>query len=188
MIVDFNKKLDLMIPDPKCELNYNRDYELLIAVVLSAQCTDKRINIVTNDLFGKYDIYGLAKASKSDIEKIIRSCGSFTKKSGYIIEIAKSLVSKYNGVVSGIYPISLLAFFAFLLTSNPFTSMLPFVGSINPVIILIVVVFPAPFGPKNPGYFSFFYFEVHIIYSSIITVFFSNIFYFNQKSLLLPSL
>ena len=99
MIVDFNKKLDLMIPDPKCELNYNRDYELLIAVVLSAQCTDKRINIVTNDLFGKYDIYGLAKASKSDIEKIIRSCGSFTKKSGYIIEIAKSLVSKYNGVV-----------------------------------------------------------------------------------------
>ncbi len=99
MIADFNKKLDLMIPDPKCELNYNRDYELLIAVVLSAQCTDKRVNIVTSELFSKYDIYGLAKANLKDIENIIRSCGSYTKKAVYINEIAKSLVDKYNGVV-----------------------------------------------------------------------------------------
>lgn len=99
MISDFNKKLDLMFPDAKCELNYNRDYELLIATVLSAQCTDKRVNEVTSVLFSNYDIYGLAKASKKDIEDIIRSCGSFTKKSKYIIEIAKSLVENYNGVV-----------------------------------------------------------------------------------------
>lgn len=99
VIKDFNKKLDLMIKDAKCELNYNRDYELVIATVLSAQCTDKRVNEVTKVLFSNYDIYGLAKADKKDIENIIRSCGSYTKKSGYIIDIAKSLVEKYNGVV-----------------------------------------------------------------------------------------
>lgn len=99
MIVDFNKKLDKMIPDARCELNYNRDYELLIATVLSAQCTDKRVNEVTKILFSNYDVYGLAQADKKDIERIIRSCGSYTKKSSYIIEIAKSLVDNYNGVV-----------------------------------------------------------------------------------------
>lgn len=99
MVVDFNKKLDMMISDAKCELNYNRDYELVIATVLSAQCTDKRVNEVTSVLFGTYDIYGLASADKKDIERIIRSCGSYTKKSGYIIEIAKSLINNYNGVV-----------------------------------------------------------------------------------------
>lgn len=99
MISCLNDKLDLMIPDPKCELNYNRDYELLIATVLSAQCTDKRVNEVTSVLFSNYDIYGLSKAKNKDIEGIIRSCGSYTKKSKYIIEIAKSLVSNYNGVV-----------------------------------------------------------------------------------------
>lgn len=99
MVVDFNKKLDMMISNAKCELNYNRDYELVIATVLSAQCTDKRVNEVTSVLFGTYDIYGLASADKKDIERIIRSCGSYTKKSGYIIEIAKSLINNYNGVV-----------------------------------------------------------------------------------------
>ncbi len=98
-IIDFNKKLDKMIPNAKCELVYHRDYELVIATVLSAQCTDARVNKVTQELFSKYDIYGLSKASKKDIEKIIRSCGSYTKKSGYIMEIAKSLIENYNGVV-----------------------------------------------------------------------------------------
>ena len=88
-----------MIPYARCELDYNKDYELLIATVLSAQCTDKRVNEVTKVLFSLYDIYGLANAEKKDIERIIRSCGSFTKKSGYIIEIAKSLITNYNGVV-----------------------------------------------------------------------------------------
>ena len=99
MISNFNEKLDMMIPDAKCELNYNRDYELLIAVVLSAQCTDKRVNEVTSVLFSNYDIYGLAKAEKNKVENIIRSVGSFTKKSDYIIKIAQSLIDNYNGVV-----------------------------------------------------------------------------------------
>lgn len=96
---DFYKILDYYIPNPKCELDYNKDYELLIATVLSAQCTDKRVNLVTKDLFSKYDIFSLSKANKKDIEKIIKPCGSFVKKSEYIIEIAKSLVLNYQGKV-----------------------------------------------------------------------------------------
>ena len=99
MISNFNDKLDKMFPDAKCELNYNKDYELLIATVLSAQCTDKRVNEVTSVLFKKYDLNKLAEANKKDIEDIIRSCGSFTKKSDYIISIAKSLVKDCNGKV-----------------------------------------------------------------------------------------
>ena len=99
MIDKFNEKLDIMIPDVRCELNYNRDYELLIATVLSAQCTDKRVNEVTNVLFSKYDIYSLSKANKSDIERIIRSVGTSSRKSDFIIKIAQSLVNNYNGVV-----------------------------------------------------------------------------------------
>lgn len=96
---DFYKILDYYIPNPKCELDYNKDYELLIATVLSAQCTDKRVNLVTKNLFSKYDIFSLSKANKKDIEKIIKPCGSFVKKSEYIIEIAKSLVLNYQGKV-----------------------------------------------------------------------------------------
>lgn len=99
MKTDFYKILDYYIPNPKCELDYNKDYELLIATVLSAQCTDKRVNLVTKDLFNKYDIFSLSKANKKNIEKIIKPCGSFVKKSEYIIEIAKSLVLNYQGKV-----------------------------------------------------------------------------------------
>ena len=93
------KNLDLMIKDPKCELKYNKDYELLIATVLSAQCTDKRVNMVTNDLFSKYDIYSLAKANIKDIENIIKPVGTYTRKAKYICDISKSLVKDYNGNV-----------------------------------------------------------------------------------------
>lgn len=98
-ISNFNDKLDMMFPDARCELLYNKDYELLIATVLSAQCTDKRVNEVTKVLFSKYDIFSLAKASLKDIKDIIRSCGSYNKKSMFIKEIAISLVRDYNGVV-----------------------------------------------------------------------------------------
>ena len=91
--------LDRMIPNPKCELNYSKDYELLIATVLSAQCTDARVNIVTKELFKKYDIFSLADANKKDIENIIYSCGNYRKKSIYLINIAKRLVKDYNGKV-----------------------------------------------------------------------------------------
>ena len=91
--------LDKVVPNPKCELLYNKDYELLIATVLSAQSTDKRVNIVTKELFSKYDIFSLANANVGDIEKIIRTVGTFKRKAVYIIEIAKKLVRDYNGIV-----------------------------------------------------------------------------------------
>lgn len=86
--------LDELFPNPRCELNYNKDYELLIAVVLSAQTTDKRVNIVTKDLFTKYDsLEKLANANVKDIENIIKSLGTYYKKSRYILEIARKLVN-----------------------------------------------------------------------------------------------
>lgn len=91
--------LDSLFPNPICELNYNKDYELLIATVLSAQCTDKRVNQVTKILFDKYDINSLAEANLFDIEKIIYSCGNYKKKSLYLINIAKSLLKDFNGNV-----------------------------------------------------------------------------------------
>lgn len=99
MMNNFNDILDKMIPNPRCELNYNKDYELLIAVVLSAQTTDKRVNMVTKDLFNKYDIYTLAQAREKNIIDIIRPVGTFKRKSYYIIEIAKRLVADCNGIV-----------------------------------------------------------------------------------------
>ncbi len=93
------KALDILIPDPKCSLHYTKDYELLIAVMLSAQCTDERVNQVTPVLFSKYDIFTLATADKEAITEIIRPCGNMNKKSGFMIEIAKRLVNEQNGVV-----------------------------------------------------------------------------------------
>lgn len=91
--------LDYYIPNPKCELDYSNPFELLIATILSAQCTDKRVNIVTKELFKKYDINSLANAAKEDVEDIIRSCGSYSKKSDYIITVSKRLLTDYDGIV-----------------------------------------------------------------------------------------
>jgi len=89
------KYLDELIPNPKCELNYEKDYELLIATMLSAQTTDKRVNEVTNTLFKKYDtLKKLSEANIDDIKDIIRSIGTFNKKANNIIEISKSLLEK----------------------------------------------------------------------------------------------
>lgn len=91
--------LNDLFPDAKCELEYTCDYELLLATVLSAQCTDKRVNMVTKELFQKYDIFSLAEADIKDIERIIRPVGTFTRKAYYIKEIAKDLVLNYHGSV-----------------------------------------------------------------------------------------
>lgn len=91
--------LDELFPDARCELNYTKDYELLIATVLSAQCTDKRVNMVTEKLFSKYDIYSLADASLQEIEQIIRPVGTYTRKAFYVKTIAKDLVLNYEGHV-----------------------------------------------------------------------------------------
>jgi len=92
--------LDELFPNPRCELNYNKDYELLIAVMLSAQTTDKKVNMVTLELFNKYDnLYKLKDANIEDIKRIIKPIGTYNKKSQNIKDIAKSLLDNYNGVV-----------------------------------------------------------------------------------------
>ena len=90
--------LDTLIPDPKCALDYEKDYELLIAVMLSAQSTDKRVNIVTKELF-KYSLEELANMDEEDIIKIIKSVGTYHKKAKFIKQIAASLIENYDGVV-----------------------------------------------------------------------------------------
>lgn len=96
---EFFELLDEIVPNPKCTLNYNQDYELLIATVLSAQCTDERVNKVTEVLFSKFNIFDLATSTPQDIIDIIRPCGNMNKKSEYIITIAQKLVNDYQGHV-----------------------------------------------------------------------------------------
>ena len=92
--------LDELFKEPKCELNYNNDYELLIAIVLSAQTTDKRVNSVTSILFDNYDsLDKLMNTDIKDIENILRPLGSFRKKALYVKEIASTLVVDYDGKV-----------------------------------------------------------------------------------------
>lgn len=92
--------LEELFPNAHCELEYNKDYELLIAIVLSAQTTDKRVNKVTKVLFQKYpNLESLSQASISDIENIIREIGTFKKKSVFVKKIATSLLQEKSGIV-----------------------------------------------------------------------------------------
>lgn len=92
--------LDEMFPNPKPELIFHSDYELLLAVMLSAQTTDKRVNTVTAVMFNKYpNLEKLKDAEIKDLENIIHPLGSFRKKAQYTKEIAKIIVEEYNGVV-----------------------------------------------------------------------------------------
>ena len=87
--------LDLLFPNPKCELEYNKDYELLIAIVLSAQTTDKRVNKVSRILFSKYpSLKELSEAKIEDIENIIKKIGTYHKKAVFVHEIALKLLDK----------------------------------------------------------------------------------------------
>ena len=90
--------LDELIPNPKCELNYFNDYSLLIAIMLSAQTTDKRVNEVTKVLFDRYKtLEKLSSANIQDLENIIHPLGNFRKKA--YKEIARILNDEYKGLV-----------------------------------------------------------------------------------------
>lgn len=94
------KYLDELFPNPKCELIYHNDYELLIAIVLSAQTTDKRVNMVTPILFTKYPtLEKLSEAPIDSLEEILKPIGSFRKKAIYVKDIAYNLTTKYQGIV-----------------------------------------------------------------------------------------
>ena len=92
--------LDEKYPNAHCELVYSKDYELLIAVMLSAQTTDKSVNQATAILFSKYKtVEELARAELSDVEFIIRHLGMYQVKAKNVIKIAKILVEQYGGKV-----------------------------------------------------------------------------------------
>jgi endonuclease-3 len=92
--------MDELLPDPQCELIYHKDYELLIAVVLSAQTTDKKVNKVTPILFGKYPtLEALKEADIEDLYDILKPIGMYHKKALFVKEIAKELNEQYNDKV-----------------------------------------------------------------------------------------
>lgn len=94
------RRLEERYPDAICSLVYERPYELLISTRLAAQCTDARVNIVTEELFGKYTtLESLAEAELSDIEAIVKPCGLFHTKARDIIAMTKMLVEVYDGVL-----------------------------------------------------------------------------------------
>ena len=87
-------------PDAHCELNHDDPFQLLVATILSAQCTDVRVNMVTPALFKKYpDAKSLAAARQEDVEELIRSTGFFRNKAKNLIAAAKSLIHEHNGEV-----------------------------------------------------------------------------------------
>lgn len=99
-INDIVKYLDLLYPDATCELLFNNDFELLIAVTLSAQTTDKAVNKVTPILFKQYpSIKSLANASIKDVENILKVLGLYKNKAKNIIEIAKIIHFEHHDIV-----------------------------------------------------------------------------------------
>lgn len=94
------EQLDNLFPAPQCELNYKNVYQLLVAVILSAQCTDKRVNVVTKELFKEFDTpQKMITLSLSQLEEKIHSCGFYHNKAKNILSMSRDLIEKYNGEV-----------------------------------------------------------------------------------------
>lgn len=92
--------LNEMYKVPKCELEYENIYELLVAVILSAQCTDKRVNAVTKDLFKTYkSSKDFLRLTNEELEQKIFSCGFYKNKAKNILKMSKIIEEKYNGEV-----------------------------------------------------------------------------------------
>jgi endonuclease-3 len=90
------------VPEAETELKYINPYQLLVAVILSAQCTDKRVNIITPALFKAYpSVFDMAKASQEQIFEYIRSCSYPNNKAKHLAGMSRKLVSDFNGVVPG---------------------------------------------------------------------------------------
>ncbi len=94
------KELKALYPDALCSLTYEKDYELLFAVRLSAQCTDARVNLVTPELFRRFPtLDDFANARYEDVGAAIRSCGFYNTKAKDLVECARILISEYGGRV-----------------------------------------------------------------------------------------
>jgi len=92
--------LEALYPEAKAELEFSNPYETLVATILSAQCTDKRVNMVTARLFPKYpDAFAMAQLTPEELEPQIKECGLYHNKAKNIVAACKALVEKYDGKV-----------------------------------------------------------------------------------------
>ena len=97
-----NRELGELYPDARCELDFTTPLELLVATILSAQCTDKRVNMVTPTLFAKYpDAAAYAGADRAELEELIRSTGFFRAKTNSIMGLGQQLCDRFDGQVPG---------------------------------------------------------------------------------------
>ncbi len=97
-----NRRLTIEYPDAVCELDHRNAFELLSATILSAQCTDARVNLVTPVLFARYPgAEDLARADPQEVEEIIRSTGFYKNKTRSLIGMANALVDRFGGEVPG---------------------------------------------------------------------------------------
>jgi endonuclease-3 len=95
-----NRELAALYPDAHCELHFSSPLELLVATILSAQCTDKRVNMVTPVVFARYrSAADYAAADREELEKIIQSTGFFRAKTSSLIGLGQALCDRYNGEV-----------------------------------------------------------------------------------------
>ena len=99
-ILEIINAVNEIYENPKCELVFSSDYELLVAVILSAQCTDKRVNQVTKELFKEYNTpEKMITLSQDELECKIRSCGFFHNKAKHILEASKELIERFDGKI-----------------------------------------------------------------------------------------
>lgn len=89
-----------LYPEARCELDHRNPFELLCATILSAQCTDARVNQVTPELFARWpDAHALAEADPEELEEVIRSTGFYATKARHLIGMAQALVDRHDGEV-----------------------------------------------------------------------------------------
>lgn len=99
-VLEIINAVNVLYDNPKCELVFSSNYELLVAVILSAQCTDKRVNQVTSELFKEFNTpEKMITLSQEELENKIRSCGFFHNKAKHILDASRELVEKYNGEI-----------------------------------------------------------------------------------------
>jgi endonuclease III len=98
--VEIFDRLDAQMPNAEIELRYQDPFQLLVAVILSAQCTDKRVNLVTPGLFKRFPTpAAMARARTGEVEKLIQSCGLFRSKAKNLIAASQALVAEHGGAV-----------------------------------------------------------------------------------------
>ena len=99
-MIEVMKYLEELFPNPKPELNYNTPFQCLVAVILSAQCTDKRVNLVTEKLFKNYpDSFTMANLTQEELERYIYSTGFYHNKAKNILLLCKVLNDDYDGKI-----------------------------------------------------------------------------------------